>query len=105
MSAEAELVTADRLMSAALFTTLAVTIWTTVLIAYRIYSTSDLILNRRTTRFRRILEIIIQSSLIYSLALGPSALIGIIKPQQFNFTTLLTASFYLDTISVGVAVR
>ena len=102
---ESEAETTNHLMSAALFTTLAVTIWTTVLIAYRIHSTSNFILNRKKPRFYNIIEIVMQSSLIYSLALVPTALIVVVPPQQSNLVTLTIASYYLGTILTGVAVR
>ena len=98
-------VTDNRLISAAFFTTLVVTLWTTVLIAYRIYSSSNLIPNRKKPRFYNILEIIIQSSFLYLLVLVPSALIEVIPLTQSNIAAVFTASGYLDILLVGVTVR
>ncbi len=69
-TAASKTVTDNRLISAAFFTTLVVTLWTTGLIAYRIHSSSNLIQNRQKPRFYNILEIIIQSSFLYLLVLG-----------------------------------
>ena len=102
---EAEAETTNRLMSAALFTTLAVTIWTTALIAYRVYSTPNLNLSRKQSQFYNILEVIMQSSFMFSLALVPSAVIAAVPVQQSNFATLYTASNYLlDAILSGITV-
>ena len=93
-----------HLTSAALFTTLAVTLWTTGLIAYRIYSGSNLILNRKRPRFYNILEMVVQSSFIYSLALVPSALFPEITQTQSNMYTLITASNYMAAILSAITV-
>ncbi|KJA18846.1 hypothetical protein HYPSUDRAFT_44843 [Hypholoma sublateritium FD-334 SS-4] len=95
--------THNGLISAALFTTLAVTLWTTSLIAYRIYSASTHILNGARPRFYNILEIIIQTSFIYSLTLVMNAVLAAIPPNQGNPWTFLTASNYIATIFLGVA--
>ena len=97
--------TINRLTSAALFTTLAVTLWATVLIGYRIYSASTRIVNRKRRRFYNILEMTTQSSFIYSLALVPSALLGQIIPGEHeNNFTLITASNYTNAILSAMAV-
>ena len=95
----------DRLLSASLFATLAVTFWTTALIAYRIYSTSNLIPNRKKTRFYNILDIIMQSSFIYLLALVPCALLPEIPENQSNIYTITTVSNFLNTILSAITVR
>ncbi len=98
-NAEAEI--DNRMIGAAFFTTLAVTIWTTVLIAYRIYSTSDLDPIHKKNRFYNILEIIIQSSFVYSLALIPTALTVVIPPQN---AAANTASNFLGATLSGITV-
>ncbi len=93
-----------HLDTAGLFIALAVTLWTTVLIAYRIYSASKGILKGRKYRFYRILEIIIQSSFIYSIALLADALLGTIPPRQSNFCVLAAISAYAGTILTTMTV-
>ena len=94
----------DRLTSAALFTTLAVTLWATLLIAYRIYSSSNLIVNRKRPRFYNVLEMIIQTSFIYSLALVPCALLPEVPKKQSNLYTLTAAENYLNAILCAITV-
>ena len=96
--------TSNCLLSAAYFMTLAVTLWTTVLIAYRIYSRSSLILDRKKSPFYNILETIIQSSFIYSVALVPNALLGVIPEKVSNVYTLIPAENYLNVILFAIAV-
>ena len=60
--------TQNFLVISGLFVTLAVALWTTALIVFRIYSTSTYIRNRAKPRFHHVVAIIMQSSLIYSLA-------------------------------------
>ena len=95
----------NRLTSAALFTTLAVTLWATLLIAYRIYSGSNLILNRKRPRFYNVVEMIIQTSFIYSLALVPCALLPEVPKKLLNLYTLIAAENYLNAILCAITVR
>lgn len=97
--------THNHVTSAAMFTTLAETVSTTILIAYRIYSASNHILRREKRRFYNILEIVVQSSFIYSLALVANAVIDAIQPNDSNASTMSTASNYVCTILYAVAVR
>ena len=94
----------NRLTSAALFTTLAVTLWATLLIAYRIYSSSNLILNRKRPRFYNVLEMIIQTSFIYSLALVASAVAIAIPMTESNFLPLLWTVGYIFDIAFSITV-
>ncbi|KJA18832.1 hypothetical protein HYPSUDRAFT_217954, partial [Hypholoma sublateritium FD-334 SS-4] len=81
-----------------MFTTLAVTLWTTILIAYRIYSASHHILDRKKRHFYNILEIIIQSSFLYSLALVTEALIVAIASKELHSVAVSIASKYASGI-------
>lgn len=92
--------THDHLTAAGLFTTLAVTLWTTILISYRIYSASNHILNRKKRHFYNILEIVIQSSFIYSLALVVNALL-LTMPQS---SSIFTASSYIACFVAALTV-
>ena len=105
ITTEADAQISNHLTSAAFFATLAVTVWTTALIAYRIYSTSNLALNRKKLRFYNILEMIVQTSFAYSLALAPCALLGVIPETQSNIFTMVTASYYADVILSATTVR
>ncbi|KJA15918.1 hypothetical protein HYPSUDRAFT_333942 [Hypholoma sublateritium FD-334 SS-4] len=95
--------TINRLNSAGLFTTLAVTLWTTVLIAYRIYSAARQTLSGTKTHFYNILEIIIQSAFIYSLALVTNAVLSAIPQNDANSLTLFTAENYVGVILYATA--
>lgn len=95
----------NYLISAGLFMTLATTLWTTILIAYRIYSASKYnISNQAKPRFYNILEIIIQSSFIYSLALVATALSLAIPQNESNVITLFAAQNYSGVILHVIAV-
>ena len=97
-------VTQTHLDSAGLFTVLAVTLWTTTLIAYRIYSLSNNVLNREKPRLYKILELITQSSSIYSLALVADAVLGTIPLTQSNVWTLSMVSSYVGVIVSAITV-
>ena len=96
--------TQTHLDSAGLFTVLAVTLWTTTLIAYRIYSVSNNVLNREKPRLYRILELITQSSFIYSLALVADAVLGTIPLKQSNVWKLSMVSSYVGVIVSAITV-
>ena len=91
--------------SAGLFIAVALTTWTTLLITYRIYSTSKDSKSREKSRFRNILEIITESSILYSLVLVANALIAAIPPTQSNIWTVLSASAYLYALLSAITVR
>lgn len=94
----------NRLSSVALSMTLAVTLWTTALISYRIYSTSKHIPNRAKPRFHKIMEIIVQSSFIYLLALVMNALFAAIPFTQSNFMALFIGGNYVGAILHAITV-
>ncbi|KJA18840.1 hypothetical protein HYPSUDRAFT_44839 [Hypholoma sublateritium FD-334 SS-4] len=97
--------TSPRLTSAGLFMALTVTLWTTILIAYRIHSLSNRVPDRNKPRFHNILEIITQSSFIYSLALVVDAMLGVVPLKQSNVWTVAKASFCMGIILSAIAVR
>ena len=91
--------TNNHLCSAGQFLTLAVTLWTTFLIVYRIHFTSKHdVLNRGQPRFYKVLEIILQSAAIYSVALVVNALQQAIPRDQSNVWPLLTLDNYAGSI-------
>lgn len=94
-----------RLTSAGLFMALAVTLWTTIVIAYFFYSASDGVLDRNKPRFYNILEMITQSSFIYSLALAVDAILGVVPLKQSNVWTIARASYCMGIILSAIAVR
>lgn len=97
--------THNHIASAGLFMTLAATLWTTILIAYRIYSASKHnSLNQAKPRFYNILEIIMQSAFIYSLALVTSALLEAIPQNESNVWPLFKAAFYIGSILHAITV-
>ena len=91
--------TNNRLVAAGEFTTLAVTLLATFLIAYRICSTSKRnALSRRKPRFHKTLEIILQSAAIHSLALVTSALLSAIPQTQSNNWPIFNAGNYAGIV-------
>ena len=95
----------DYFLVAGLFTTLAVTLWTTILIAYRFHSTSKYVLNGEKPRFYNILEMIIQSLFIYSLALVANAVILFVPMTQANIGIVSPANNYIGIIIHATTVR
>lgn len=96
--------TQTHIDSAGLFTVMAVTLWTTTLIAYRIYSLSNNVLNREKSRLYKILELITQSASIYSLALIADAVLGTIPQKQSNVWILSMVSSYVGVIVSAITV-
>lgn len=94
----------NHLSSAGLFTTLATTLWTTILISYRIYSTSKHTRDEAKSHFYHVMEMIIQSSFIYSLALATNALLVVIPRNELNNWTISIASTYAGVILSAVTV-
>ncbi|KJA18851.1 hypothetical protein HYPSUDRAFT_205069 [Hypholoma sublateritium FD-334 SS-4] len=94
--------TRNHLLSVGLFTTLAVTLWTTTLIVYRIYSAANDTLNRQKPRFYNILEMITQSSLIYALALGANALLAVIPQRPSDVWTIFTVANYVGVVLYAI---
>ena len=94
----------NRLLSVGLFTTLAETLWTTVLIAYRIYSVSSHIMNRARPHFYNILEMITQSSFLYSLALRSNAVLAVVPQKQSDVWTIFTVGNYVGVTLYAVTV-
>ncbi|KJA18842.1 hypothetical protein HYPSUDRAFT_44840 [Hypholoma sublateritium FD-334 SS-4] len=88
----------NTINSAAMFTTLAATLWTTALIAYRIYSSSKHSLKGAKPHFYNILEIILQSSFAYSLALIADAVLVAIPQNQSNVWPIYIATNYAGVI-------
>ena len=95
----------NLLFSAGMFMTVATTLWTTILIAYRIHSLSrHNIPNRVNHRFYRILEIILQSSMAYSVALVIYAVsLAIPQTNSNTFQFFLSGNIICD-IAMTIAV-
>ena len=88
--------THNHLVSSGLFTTLAVTLWTTLLIAYRIYSASrQNILNGSKPHFHRILEMFTQSAGIFAIILAMNAIMLAVPQNGSNIWTIFTAGNYM----------
>lgn len=94
--------THNELLNAGLILTLVLTLWTTLLITYRIYSASR---HNGMTRFQNVLRMLTQSAGIYSIALLANVpLIGIV-PNDTNVWTIFTAGNYLGVILHVMTVR
>ena len=88
-----------------MFTAVATTLWTTVLIGYRIYSLSnDGIQKQSKHRLYNVLQIFLQSSFIYSLALVASAVPLAIPETGSDFLPLLRAGSYILTTVMAITV-
>lgn len=100
--------TLNKLIGASTFITFGTTLVVTFLISYRIHSTSKQNLPRGGSRlrFKHILEILIQSAAIYSLAAAASATATIIPlPLESNGALrVLTAQVYTSSFYAFIAV-
>ena len=97
--------TVNDISSAALFMSLASTVWTTALIVYRIYSASRHVLRGAKSRFYNIVEMITQSAIIYSFALVITAMLAVIPQNESNIFTIATTGFYASAFLNAIAVR
>ena len=95
-----------QLFSAGMFATVATTVWTSTLIAFRIYSFSkhDIPNRPKPHRFFNILQIVLQSSLIYSLVLVANALLLVIPQTESNNVSLYCARGYGSVIAFTITV-
>lgn len=98
--------TLNNLISAAFFTTFVVTLLTTVLIAYQIYS-----FTRRNPRkgitqtFKDIAEVLVQSAAAYSLVVLWGAIMGVIPQADINETAWFVVDNYAGAVIFVTAVR
>ncbi len=84
--------TQNFLVISGLFVTVAVALWTTALIVFRIYSTSKYIKSRAKPRFYHIVAIIMQSSLIYSFAVVALASFKLVPNNGSDGSLLATGN-------------
>lgn len=95
----------NRLVGAAFFMTLASTLLTTVLIAFRIYSASrNSALTSARTPYKKVIDIIVQSALLYSLASLALAITIVIPWTASNFEVLNRAEDYVSCFTPFIAV-
>lgn len=97
--------TLNRLTGTISFLTLGTTLVTTALISYRIHSVVNQDLSRGArTRFKNILEILIQSAALYVVVTLASAIVAVVSYPANNFLPLLGAQDYIDTFFIFTAV-
>lgn len=97
--------TLDDLLHAALFTTLATNLVTTLLISYRIHSFTDQnILRGSKARFKHIHEILMQSAAAYTIFTLAYTISTFIPFTTNNTLLLLTIEGYMATFYVFTAV-
>ena len=95
----------NYLLCAGTFITVAATVWTTVLIAYRIHSVSKHNIPKHAKyQFYRILEIITQSSIVYSLVLVVDAVSLAIPRTESNTFPLFMVQNYIWAVVYSIAV-
>ena len=95
----------NYLLCAGTFVTVATTLWTTILIAYRIHSVSKHNIPKHAKqRFYRILEIIMQSSIVYSLVLVVDAVSFAIPQTESNTFPLFMVQNYIWAVVYSIAV-
>jgi hypothetical protein len=97
----------NALLATAYFTSFATTLVTTVLIAYRIHSISKE-QGASSRRFRRIMDIVVQSGVIYALSQFTSALAGVVPGSGSNFlsnTRDRAFQDYAPLLNLAIAVR
>ena len=96
----------NHLITAGLITTLVGTLWTTILIAYRIYSLSRSDpLNRAKKTFNKLVDVLIQSAAAYAIISVWYAIEGVIPQTSTNVFILSATADYLFYIFPIVAVR
>ncbi|KAF8879998.1 hypothetical protein CPB84DRAFT_1851978 [Gymnopilus junonius] len=98
--------TLNHLLSAALFMTLASTLLTTLLIAYRIYSVSRQNGLKSRRSFKNVMELIIQSAAAYALVSLLYAIEIVIPITNTNLVKIFPLESYTDVIfsfTAGVA--
>lgn len=86
------------------FVTAGSTLWTATLIAYRIRSVSTGFQHAAQHRFYYIIQIVIQSAFIYSLALTIDALLVMSTNWKLNPNPEILAQYYWDTILCAIRV-
>lgn len=96
----------NELISAALFTTFACTLSTTLLIIYRLYpiANRDRGINTSAQRFKHIVDILIQSAALYSLAALAYAISSVLPLDNTQNTALVSAQIYSSSLFLFVAV-
>ena len=78
---------------------LLLTAVTTFLIAYRIYSsTKDISASKSKTRFNRILEILLQSAVLYTVSLLGYVVLSFVQQSSSNRQTLNRATLFAGTV-------
>ena len=88
-----------------MFTAVATTLWTTVLISYRIYSLSNYGIQIRSKHhFNNILQIVLQSSFFYSLALVATAVVLVIPNTESDLLPRFQAGSYIFAIAFALTV-
>jgi hypothetical protein len=92
------------LLAAAYFTSAATSLAATTLIAYRIYSVPKQE-NCSSRRFKQILDIIVQSGVVYSLSLLTMAISTVIVNGNIVGTQSLAFLAYANSLSVFIPVR
>ncbi|KJA17196.1 hypothetical protein HYPSUDRAFT_206367 [Hypholoma sublateritium FD-334 SS-4] len=97
-------ITLNKLTGAALFMTFGVTLLTTVLIAYPIYSFARRDSRNRTKRaFKDIAEVLVQSSAAYSLTALLSGVVAIVPQNDSNETVWFAVQNYSGSLLFVIA--
>jgi hypothetical protein len=95
----------NALLATAYFTSFATTLVTTILIAYRIYSVSKA-QGASSRRFKHVMDIVVQSGVIYALSQFTSALAGVVPGSNFLSNTRDRAfQDYTPLLNLAIAVR
>lgn len=95
----------NKLIGASLFMTFAGTLVTPILIAYRIHHVfGHSILQGTRSRFKHVVEILVQSTAVYSLAVLAYAVLNVISVTGSNAEMVNIASNYLGPLYVFIAV-
>lgn len=100
--------TLDNLLSAAYFITAITTLMASLLIAYRINPASkEAVLNHSGSRktFMRIVEITVQSAIVYSIVALINAISGVIPSTDANSLTVFNLENWTITVFAAISVR
>ena len=104
----------NSLLTSGYFLSLSCTISSTLLIVYRIYNSFSHQSNHSKKRFLHIVDVLVQSAAVYSLALLVSAIAAVVLITSENYATLpmfaaldyegLALLFFISVCTFGVQI-
>ena len=100
-----QIIAVNQLSAAAIFVTFAATLAATFLISFRIYRASAYEMPEKSRRhFKEIVDILVQSSFVYSMAALADAISLVVPQSTTNAAAWFAANQYIAVIFVFAAV-